>query len=112
MHTAKEFYTDWPAVMGDMKSQAPGIANGFGAMYQTLMGEGALTVREKELIAIGIAMAIRCERCIFSHAEKARTVGITRDELLELAGVVVTMQGGPGYVHVPTLIEAMDAQGI
>jgi alkylhydroperoxidase/carboxymuconolactone decarboxylase family protein YurZ len=38
--------------------------------------------------------------------------GATREELLEMAGVVVAMQGGPGYVHVPELIDAMEALGV
>ena len=40
-------------------------------MFQKLMGEGALSVREKELIALAIGMALRCESCIYAHAEKA-----------------------------------------
>ena len=109
---AERHYTNWPATMGAMKEQAPTIGQGFGAMYQKLMGEGALSLREKELIAIGIGMAIRCGPCIYAHVEKAVQAGATREQLLEMAGVVVTMQGGPGYVHVPELIDAMDALGV
>ena len=43
---------------------------------------------------------------------KAVLSGATRQELLELAGVVVVMQGGPGYVSVPKLVEALDALGV
>ena len=110
--SAAEHYENWPKTMGHMKEQAPAIAKGFKAMYGELMGEGALTKREKELIAIGIGMAIRCEPCIFSHVQAAVKLGVTREELLEMAGVVVAMQGGPGYVHVPELIDAMEALGI
>ena len=92
-----------------MRTQAPDISAGFGAMFQKLMSEGALTVREKELIALAIGMALRCEPCIYSHVQKCVKAGATRAELLELAGVVVTMQGGPGYVYTPKLIEALDA---
>ncbi len=109
---AQHHYETWPATMGAMKEQAPDIGQGFGMMYKKLMGDGALTRREKELIAIGIGMSIRCEPCIYAHAESAVKAGATRDELLEMAGVVVAMQGGPGYVHVPELIDAMEALGI
>jgi AhpD family alkylhydroperoxidase len=109
MTDPKQFYEQWPSIMGNMKKEAPAIAKGFGLMYKELMGEGKLSVREKELIAIGIALAIRCESCVLSHVEKAVKMGVTREELLELAGVVVAMQGGPGYVHVPELIAALDA---
>ena len=112
MQNAENFYKRWPGIMGDMKGQAPGIAKGFGLMYKELMGDGALTVREKELIAIGIAMAIRCEPCLLAHVEKAVSLGVTKPEFLDLAGVVVAMQGGPGYVHVPELLDAITAQGL
>ena len=38
--------------------------------------------------------------------------GATREQLIEMAGVVVTMQGGPGYVYVPALLEAIEAMGL
>jgi len=98
--------------MKAMKDAAPHIGAGFGGMFQKLMSEGALSVREKELLALAIGMAVRCEPCIYAHAEKAVKAGATREQLIELAGVVVMMQGGPGYVHVPDLLDAMEALGV
>ncbi|MFG0328142.1 MAG: carboxymuconolactone decarboxylase family protein [Phycisphaerales bacterium JB037] len=112
MSNAKMHYENWDRVMRSMKKQAPDIAVGFGGMYQRLMGEGTLSVREKELIALAIGMAIRCEPCVFAHVEKAIKAGATREQLIETAGVVVAMQGGPGYVHVPELLDAMEALGV
>ncbi len=110
--TPAQHYELWSTIMTDMKQQAPEIGKAFGGMYQKLMGDGALTVREKELIALGIGMAIRCEPCVYAHLEKAVKAGATREQLIEAAGVVVAMQGGPGYVHVPELLEAMKALGV
>ena len=73
---------------------------------------GALGVKEKELVALGIGLALRCERCIYSHAEKCVKAGATREAHIEVAGEVVIMQGGPGYVYMPTLIEALDELGV
>lgn len=112
MNTAAKHYETWPHAMKAMKDAAPQIGVGFGGMFQKLMSDGALSVLEKELIALAIGMAVRCEPCIYSHAEKAVKAGATREQLIEVAGVVVVMQGGPGYVHVPTLLEAMDALGV
>ena len=110
---AAQHYETWPAAIGGMREQASDIMKGFGAMYQRLMaGEGALSLKEKELIAIAIGMAVRCEPCIYAHVEKAVKAGATREELLDMAGVVVVMQGGPGYVHVPELLDAMEALGV
>lgn len=112
MTAAAEHYESWPGRVASMKQAAPRIGEAFGSLFRSLMGPGALTVREKELIALGIALAARCDPCICSHVEKAVLSGATRQELLELAGVVVVMQGGPGYVSVPKLVEALDALGV
>ncbi len=110
--TAQQHYTEWPGRVAAMKEAAPDITRAFGGMFQKLMGEGALSAREKELIALAIGMAVRCEACIYAHTEKAVNAGATREQLLELAGVLVTMQGGPGYVYVPKLLDALDALGL
>ena len=110
--SAQTHYETWPQITADMRTQAPDLVKGFGSMYQQLMKDGALTLREKELIATGIGMAIRCKPCLFAHVEKAVKAGATREQLLEMAGVVITMQGGPAYVHLPELLDAMDALGI
>ncbi len=110
--TATEHYARWPESIANMRNTTPDITRAFGAMFQKLMAEGALSVREKELIALSIGMAVRCESCIYSHVEKAVHAGATREQVLEAAGVVVTMQGGPGYVYVPKVIEALDALGV
>jgi len=112
MTAAQAHYAQWPAKMKAMREASPDIAQGFSGMFQRLMGEGALTVREKELLAIAIGLAIRCDPCVYAHVEKAAKLGVTRAQLMELAGVVVTMQGGPGYVSVPKLMDAMDALGV
>ncbi len=105
---AKEHYESWPQAISTMREAAPDIARAFGGMFQKLMGEGALSVREKELIAMSLGMALRCESCIYSHIEKALKSGATRDQVLEAAGVVVMMQGGPGYVYMPKVVDALN----
>ena len=50
---------------------------------------------------------------VFARSGKHLThVTPVGEQIIEMAGVVVTMQGGPGYVYVPKLIEAMDALGL
>jgi AhpD family alkylhydroperoxidase len=72
------------------------------------MAEGALTVKSKELVAIGIAVAKQCEPCIKLHVKKCLDAGTTREEILEAAGVAVMMEGGPAYTHIPMVIESLE----
>jgi AhpD family alkylhydroperoxidase len=102
------FYSKWSASMARMKGRTPDIARAFGGFFQGLMKEGSLSVREKELIALGIGLSLRCEGCIYSHVEKCLKSGATPEQILEAAGVAVMMQGGPTYTYVPKVIEALD----
>lgn len=87
----------WP--MESLKGRAPEIARAFGPFFQGLMKEGVLAVRQKELIALGIAVAIHCEPCIEAHVEKCLKAGATGQEIMEAAGVGVLMGGGPAYMY-------------
>jgi AhpD family alkylhydroperoxidase len=107
--TAKSFYEQWPSRMSNAKSSAPDAAKGFHALFQSVMKDGALSVRDKELVALGIGLGLRCDPCVYAHVQKARQAGATREQIIETAGVAVMMQGGPAYTYLPKLIEALDA---
>ncbi len=104
----KAFFESWQADQQKMKEQAPDIVRAVGGMFATLMKEGALSVREKELIALGVGLAERCVPCMNLHVQKCLQAGATREQILEAAGVVVMMRGGPSYTHVPEIIHALD----
>lgn len=106
---AKAFYPSWPNRMSKAKAAAPEAAKGFGALFQSVMKPGALGVREKELIALGIGITLRCDPCVYAHVEKALQSGASREQVLETAGVAVMMQGGPGYTYLPKVVEALEA---
>ena len=96
------------AEMARMKQRAPEIARAFGSMFAPLMKAGALTALEKELIALGIGIAMRCEPCIWSHVEKCLSLGATPEQIIETAGVAVVMQGGPAYTYVAKVIQVLE----
>lgn len=104
-----EFLTKFKNDMEKMKAQAGGAANGFVGLFAKTMADGALTVKQKELVAIGIAVAKQCEPCIILHVQKCLDAGATREEILEASGVAVMMSGGPAYTHIPMVIDAIDA---
>jgi AhpD family alkylhydroperoxidase len=106
---ATTYYHDNPDRMTRAKAATPDVVKGFGALFQAVMKDGALPVREKELIALGIGLALRCDSCIYAHVEKALKAGATREQIFETAGVTVMMQGGPAYTYLPKIVEALDA---
>ncbi len=103
-----KFYESWPAEMNAMKAAAPDIGRAFGPFFQSLMKPGALSAKEKELIALGIGVALRCEPCIYSHVEKCFKAGATPEQIMEVAGVAVMMLGGPAYTYAPIVAAAVE----
>jgi AhpD family alkylhydroperoxidase len=106
---AQVYYEQSSARMSHAKAAAPDVVRGFGGLFQTVMKDGAMTAREKELVALGIGLAVRCDGCIYAHVQKALKAGATRQQVIETAGVAVMMQGGPTYTYLPKVVEALDA---
>jgi AhpD family alkylhydroperoxidase len=73
------------------------------------MTNGALSVREKELVALGISVAQRCVPCIRLHVQKCLDAEATKEQILEAASVAVMMAGGPAYTHIPIVMETLEA---
>lgn len=104
----KHFFENWSKTNGAMKARNPEIAKAFGPFFQALMKDGALSVKVKELIALGIGVAVRCEPCIYLHVEKSLQAGATPEEIMEAAGVAVMMGGGPVSTYAPAVAAALD----
>lgn len=84
----------------------PGTMKGFGELHGAAVKEGALEAKTKELIALGIAITVRCDGCISFHVHDALKAGATKAEIGETVGVAIMMGGGPSVVYG---IEAMQA---
>jgi AhpD family alkylhydroperoxidase len=106
---AQFYYDNVAAAMRPVRVEMPDLVKGFAALHQAALRPGALTVMEKELIALAIGLSVRCENCIYSHVKAALTAGASREQVLEAAGMAVMMQGGPTYTYLPRVVEALDA---
>ena len=107
---AKEYYEQNASAMRPVRASMPELVKGFAGLHQAAMKMGdALTVAQKELVALAIGLAVRCENCIYAHVQAALNAGATREQILEAAGVAVMMQGGPTYTYLPRVTEALDA---
>ncbi len=109
--TAAEWYATWSSRMKAVKGHMPDAAKGFGALHQGTMRAGAITELEKEFVALGIGIGLRCENCIRAHVEKCVRLGATAQQVLEVAGVAIMMGGGPCYTYATVVVEALEALG-
>ena len=109
MTNAKTYYESNASAMKPVRAAMGDLIRGFSGLHQATMKPGTLTTAEKELMALAIGLAVRCENCMYAHVQAALSAGATREQILEAAGVAVMMQGGPTYTYLPRVIEALDA---
>ena len=101
-------YEELKQSMSKMGKEIPTTMKAFGGLHHSAIGEGALTSKTKELIALGIAITVRCEGCIAFHVHDALKAGATAPEVMETIGVAVLMGGGPSVMYGCDAIEALE----
>ena len=92
----------------ELRIGSPEVMKGFAAIAQAALKPGALDAKTKELIALGISVATRCDDCIAFHAKAAVERGATRAEVLETLGLAIYMGAGPSVMYASHVIEAFD----
>jgi AhpD family alkylhydroperoxidase len=88
--------------------ELPGPMTGFARLHKKAIEDGALGRKTKELMALGISVAVRCEGCIAYHTHDAIAAGATRQELLETIGVAILMGGGPAAMYAADALDAIE----
>jgi AhpD family alkylhydroperoxidase len=106
---------DWPDVAASLvqalkplRSGAPESMTAFSGLARAALEPKALSTKTKELIALGISVATRCDGCIAFHAEAAVKQGATRDEVMETMGMAIYMGAGPSAMYAAQALEAFD----
>jgi AhpD family alkylhydroperoxidase len=80
----------------------------FQVLHQSAIAPGVLDPKTKELIALALAVAARCEGCVAFHAQTLVKFGATREEVAETLGVAVLMGGGPSMMWAAEALSAFD----
>jgi len=83
----------------EMGQQAPGLSEKFFDYYNAVFAEGALTEREKSLIALAVAHAVQCPYCIDAFTRGCLEKGSNLEEMTEAVHVVTAIRGGASLVH-------------
>jgi AhpD family alkylhydroperoxidase len=103
-----EMTTEFSKALKEVRSGAPDVMKGFSALAQAALKANALDTKTKELIALAIAVATRCDACIGFHAKAAVQQGATRAEVMETMGMAIYMGAGPSVMYAAQAIEAYD----
>ena len=107
--------TNYPARRSELQGlmlrlgrELPGPLGGFANLHKAATAGGALDAKTKELIALGIAVAVHCDSCLAYHVHDALKAGATRAEVLEALGVAVMMGGGPATMYACDAFSALE----
>jgi len=104
----KSFLSDTKKSFANLNKNIPETFNGFNHMGKEAKKDGELSEKTKEFIALGIAIATRCESCIGLHMENLIRLGATRKEIVEVLSVCSYMGGGPSIMFSAKALEAFD----
>jgi alkylhydroperoxidase/carboxymuconolactone decarboxylase family protein len=77
----------------------PELAAKFFDYYGAVMGDGALTKREKCLMALAVSHALQCPYCVESYTQKSLENGADLDQMTEAAHVASAVRGGAALAH-------------
>jgi len=107
--------TNYPKLAGELTAHIaelrkgiPETMAGFSMMAAAATADGILNPKTKELIALAIGVAVRCDGCVAFHAKAAERHGASRQEILETLGMAVYMGGGPSMVYAAEALAAYD----
>jgi AhpD family alkylhydroperoxidase len=92
-------HAELQSLFAKLGKELPGPISDFARLHRNSTTQGALASKTKELMALAISIAVRCEDCIAYHVHDALHAGATHQEILETIGVAVMMGGGPASMY-------------
>src|SRR5712671_2068796 len=83
----------------DIGKNCPGLAAKFFEWYDAVFADGALSAREKSIVALAVAHAVQCPYCIDAYSRDALEKGADLDQMTEAVHVAAAIRGGASLVH-------------
>ena len=100
--------------LASLRQSTPEVMKGFNDLGRAATADGVLDKKTKELIALALSVAARCDPCIGFHTQALVKLGATRQEVDEVLGVTTYMGGGPSLMYAASAIAAFEefSQGL
>jgi 4-carboxymuconolactone decarboxylase len=106
------YKADHLARFGEIAEGNDDLARKFFDYYGSVFADGALTVREKALIALAVAHAVQCPYCIDAYSTECLKQGSDLEEMTEAVHVATAIRGGASLVHGLQMLEHVDASSM
>ena len=94
------------AQLRNLRSGAPEVMKAFANIAQSALAPKALDRKTKELIAVGISVAIRCDDCIGFHVKAALEQGASQQEVTEALATAIYMGAGSSVMYATHALDA------
>jgi AhpD family alkylhydroperoxidase len=94
--------------VGLLQQCAPDTVKAFGALARAATASQTIDAKTKELMALAIGIAVRCDGCVAYHTKMAHQLGASREEGAETVALAVYMGGGPAAVFGGDALRAYD----
>jgi AhpD family alkylhydroperoxidase len=106
---------DWNAYLSQIKSGitafgklSPGTIQGYVGLSSAGHKANLLGAKTRELIALAVAVTLRCDGCITTHTDAALKAGATREEIAEALGVAISLNAGAALVYSLRTLDAVE----
>jgi 4-carboxymuconolactone decarboxylase len=106
------YHPEHLAKFGEIGEHAPELGTKFFDWYQSVFAEGALSSRDKSLVALGVAHAVQCPYCIEAYTKDALSKGCDVEQLTEVVHVAAAIRGGASLVHGMQMRDFADGLGM
>ena len=108
LNSYRDLTRDISAELGKLRTEIPETLQAFHALGKAASAEGALDKKTKELIAVALSVAARCDPCVGFHLQALVKLGATRAELADVLAMAVYMGGGPSLMYAAKASAAFD----
>lgn len=95
-----------------VSSASPELGRKFFDWYGSVFTDGALTAREKALIALAVAHAVQCPYCIEAYTDESLAKGADLEQMTEALHVATAIRGGASLVHGMQMLEQAKKAGM
>ena len=112
MHASPTHYRDLTqgvsSKLAQLRASTPEVMKAFNELGKAATAPGALDAKTKELIALALSVAVRCDPCIGFHTRALVKLGATRQEVDETLAVATYMGGGPSLMYAASAVAAFE----
>lgn len=99
------------AGVSQISKLSPETVKGYAGLSAAGQHTGHLDAKTRELIALAVAVSLRCDGCITVHVAAARKAGARKEEIAEALGAAIAINAGAALVYSTRTLDAFDAAG-